>query len=55
MFRKLRRPSVRKRRKLAQDIGTDPFEDLSGPWDGMDEMAEDFSWATAPIGTVNGY
>lgn len=37
-----------RRRSLAQDTGTDPFEDLSGAWDGFDDIAEEFSWASAP-------
>lgn len=35
-------------RKAHQDVGTDPFEGIGSGWDELDEMAEDFTWATAP-------
>lgn len=35
-------------RKAHQDVGTDPFEDGFDPWEGLDNIAENFTWATAP-------
>lgn len=42
---------MRRRRGLAQDTGTDPFEDMMGIWDGIDEIADDFTWATCAPAT----
>lgn len=36
------------RRKAHQDVGTDPFEGSGSGWDDLDDVAENFTWATAP-------
>lgn len=38
------------RRNAHQDVGTDPFEDGFDPWEGVDDIAEHYSWATAAPG-----
>jgi hypothetical protein len=38
------------RRNAHQDVGTDPFESGFDAWEGVDEIAENYSWATCGPG-----
>lgn len=37
---------MRRIRKAHQDVGTDPFEGYGTGWDDLDDVAENFTWAT---------
>lgn len=44
----------RTRKNAHQDTMTDPFEGSGNIWDALDEIAEDFTWATAaPQGSAS--